>query len=116
MSAAKPLLTAQQKALLEPLRCGSPVPINRLVSTLYASRWDGGPDNPEGVVHVMIYNLRQRLSPHGIAILTIGSGRGAQGYMVDPDHVPRLDSLMAEAWQGAIEAARAVQAQSRSAA
>ena len=107
MSAALPLLTAQQKALIEPLRHGSPVPVPRLVATLYAARFDGGPEDAEATVRTMIYYLRQRLARHGIAILTIGVGRGAQGYMLDPDHIGRLDALMGQAWAGALDVARA---------
>jgi hypothetical protein len=34
--------------------------------------------------------LRRRLRPHGVEILTCAG----QGYMLDPDHVPRLDALL----------------------
>ena len=105
-SGGGPLLTAQQQALIEPLRRGRPVPVKDLVAALYAARWDGGPDNAAGAVRTMIYELRQRLAPHGVAILTIGLGRGAQGYMLDPDHDERLEQALAACWRGALAEAR----------
>lgn len=104
------LLTAQQKALLEPLRSGSPVPVDQLIRALYACRPDGGPDDAAQTVRSMIYYLRKALAPAGIAILTIGQGRASQGYMVDPAHLQLLDGALAHAWQGALGAARAQQA------
>jgi hypothetical protein len=41
-----------------------------------------------------ISRLRRRLALYGVDILTIGENRWAEGYMVDPDHVPRLAALM----------------------
>ena len=106
MSAAPLLLTAQHQALLEPLRHGSPVSVDRLVSVLYAARWDGGPEDAPGTVRTLIYYLRGRLAPAGIAILTIGIGRGAQGYMVDPEHLASLDGALEAGRRHAIALAR----------
>ena len=103
------LFTLQQKILLDHLRhCrGSPLPVERLVAVLYGAQWDGGPDHADVVVRIQIKKLRQRLSPYGIAILTIGAGRGSQGYMLEPDHLDRLEALLVAMPQIDIDLARA---------
>ena len=85
------LLTQQQAALLEPLRCGHPVAMERLIALLYGHRPDGGPDDPAGNIAVQISKLRARLAPHGVIIVTVGQA----GYMVHPDHRDRLTALLA---------------------
>jgi hypothetical protein len=93
------LLTPQQTRLLEPLRKGHPVPVERLVAVLYADRPDGGPDDAIGVVQVQICKLRARLAPHGVTIVTVGR----DGYMVHPPHRERLSDLLASWLPAAIE-------------
>ena len=93
MSAIYSLLTAQQLALLGPLCRRSPTPVQALADAIYADRADGGPDNADHVVRIQIQRMRERLEPHGIRILTFVG----QGYMFDPQHVPKLNALMSPA-------------------
>jgi hypothetical protein len=88
-------LTATQRVLLAPLMRGSPVPQERLISHLYGARWDGGPDCADVCIRMHIARIRRRLLPHGIDLLTIGMTKGSRGYMVDPDHVDKLATLLA---------------------
>lgn len=90
MSAIPSLLTAQQRALLAPLRRRSPVPVERLAEVLYSGRPDGGPEHAPHVIRIQIQRIRERLAPFGIRILTLSG----QGYMVDPAHVPALNQLL----------------------
>ena len=101
-------LTLQQRIILDHLRHarGSPLPIERLVAAVYGSRHDGGPENAAAVVKVQICHMRRCLGSHGVRILTIGFGRNAQGYMIDPDHLDLLESVLATLEQIAIEIAR----------
>jgi hypothetical protein len=73
---------------------GNPVPRDQLVSHLYGGRRDGGPENAGVAIRMAICRLRRRLAMHAIDILTIGQGHSTEGYMVDPDHVPKLAALM----------------------
>ena len=91
------LFTLQQKLILDQLRHtrGSPIPVERLIEALYGARYDGGPDNAAAVVRVQILRLRSRLAERGVSILTIGGAHASQGYMLDPDHLDRLEGLLA---------------------
>lgn len=102
-------LTLQQRILLDHLRHtrGSPLPVERLIAVLYGSRADGGPDNAAKTVTTQIRNLRRELEPHGVRILTIGLGRGAQGYMLDPETLDHLEVVMAASLLGDVALARA---------
>ncbi len=96
MSTTPGLLTLQQRLLLEhflglrgiPLSCG------RVVAALYGSDWSGGPQDAATAARMHVMRLRRRLAPHGIDILTVGIGRGAQGWLIDPDHFERLRVLV----------------------
>lgn len=96
MAQSPGLLTLQQRLLLEHfLGCrGIPLACGRVIAVLYGSDWDGGPEDAPAAARMHIVRLRQRLKPHGIDILTIGIGRGAQGWMVEPEHYERLRDLM----------------------
>lgn len=102
-------LTLQQRLLLEELRHtrGSPISVERIILALYGNRRDGGPDNPAAIVHTQIKNLRRALEPHGVRILTIGLGLGAQGYMLDPDTLDDLEVAMRAFLDADIARARA---------
>jgi len=96
MTAAPGLLTLQQRLLLEhflglrgvPLACG------RVIAVLYGSDWNGGPEDAATAARMHVMRLRRRLAPHGIDILTVGIGRGAQGWLVDPEQFERLRALV----------------------
>lgn len=100
----------QQRIVLEQLSRGQPMSVPRLVSVLYGSRRDGGPEHPNRVVIKTIRELRRRLRPLGITVLSIGVGRntGSHAYVVDPDHLDKLRSLFAQQASQAIERARTV--------
>lgn len=72
-----------------------------IAAHLYQGRSDGGPNYPVNVIKVTICRVRAKLAPHGVNLLTIGSG-----YMVDPDHTERLRYVMAADKSAAIERAR----------
>ena len=82
------------------------MPVERLVDVLYGTCPDGGPDHANACLYNQICDLRRRLAPHGIALLTIGRGRSSQGYMIDPHHVDGLKTLLAEALQIDVASAR----------
>ena len=96
MSANPGLLTLQQRLLLEHfLGCrGIPLACGRVVAALYGSNWHGGPDDAAAAARMHVMRLRRRLAPHGIDILTVGIGRGAQGWLIDPAHFERLRVLV----------------------
>ena len=98
-------LSPQQFLILEQLRHtrGSPLPVARFVFALYGDRVDGGPDTAQNCVMVQMSNLRTWLRKHGVEILTIGGG---DGYMLDPAHFERLESVLVEQRQVTIELAR----------
>jgi hypothetical protein len=79
----------------------------RIIALLYGGDWHGGPDDAAGAVRKHIARLRQRLEPHGIRLLTMGLGQGAEGWLVDPEHLGRLADLLAAAPAMAVEVARA---------
>lgn len=92
------MLSPTQRAVLEPLRQGTPVPVERLVNHIYGARYDGGPDNAAVTIRQQIYYMRQKLALHGIEIRTIGQGRGSHGYMVPPEQATKLDELLASSF------------------
>jgi hypothetical protein len=73
---------------------GSRLPVERFISALYGGRSDGGPDFAAHQVRTQMHRLRRRLEPHAISILTVGPA-GAKGYMIDPAHYDRFESLLA---------------------
>lgn len=77
-----------------------------LVMALWGDRHDGGPDDPELVVRVQIHRMRAKLAQYGITILTIGSGPGAQGYMIDPQTIGLVDDAIKASSELAIQRAR----------
>jgi hypothetical protein len=89
-----PILSSTQRLLLKPLMGGEPVPREHLISHLYGSRRDGGPEYAGVAIRMAICRLRRRLAVHAIDILTIGQGRSTEGYMIDPDHVSKLAALI----------------------
>ena len=92
------MLSPTQRAVLEPLRQGRPVPVDRLVNHIYGGRHDGGPDNAAETIRQQIYYMRQKLAQHGIEIRTIGQGRGSHGYMVPPEQASALDAYLANSF------------------
>ena len=108
MAAHPPLFTPQQKLILEHFleTKGIALTRERIVAVLYGSDYDGGPDDAAKAVRNHILRLRERLEPHGIAILTIGIGQGAEGWMVDPDHIMKLFELLQALPAMAVEVAR----------
>jgi hypothetical protein len=102
-------LPAQQRTLLDEFRHtrGSPIPIERLTYALYGSRYDGGPDCAHSMTRKILERLRRSIGVRGISILTIGYGRGTQGYMLDPEHLDRVEAFLQEQTGVLIEAARA---------
>ena len=109
MSHAPALLTLQQRLILDHLRhCrGGPLPVARLIVAIYGYRYDGAPDYAEATVRNQIFKMRAKLAGHGIKLLTIGHGRGTQGYMIDPDDLDRVEGLLQRTTQIDIELARA---------
>lgn len=108
MSQTPRLLTIQQRLILDHLRhCrGSPLPIERLIVAVYGHRYDGGPEYASPAIRCQIFRMRKVLREHGIHILTVGVGRGSQGYLIDPDHLDRLEDLLVTTPHMDIELAR----------
>lgn len=108
MSQTPRLLTIQQRLILDHLRhCrGGPLPIERLIVAIYGYR-DAGPDNPMAVVRYQICEIRKKLRPHGVRLLTVGHGPWSRGYLIDPDDLETLEELLAKTPQMDIELARA---------
>ena len=92
------MLSPVQRAMIAAMRQGAPVPTERLVTAVYSSRRDGGPDNAEHAVRAQIYKMREKLLPYGIEIETIGHGRGSIGYRVKPEHCIALTALLGAVW------------------
>ena len=88
------MLSPTQRALIEPLRHGEPVPVRRLIVLLYGCRFDGGPEDAANAVRQIIWKARRKLAEHGIHIRTVGTGRGSHGWMVDPEHRAALAALL----------------------
>ena len=88
------MLSPTQRALIEPLRHGEPVPINKLISLLYGPRYDGGPDDAANAVRQIVFKARRKLAEHSIQIRTVGTGRGSHGWMVEPEHRDALAALL----------------------
>lgn len=88
------MLSPVQRAMIAALRHGHTVPTERLVTVVYSTRHDGGPDNAEHAVRAQIFKMRAKLEPYGIEIETVGYGRGAIGYRIKPDHHQALGSLL----------------------
>jgi hypothetical protein len=88
------MLSPTQRALIEPLRHGEPVPVRRLIVLLYGCRFDGGPEDAANAVRQIIWKARRKLAEHGIHIRTVGSGRGSHGWMVEPEHRDALAALL----------------------
>src|SRR5215475_6813508 len=76
-------LTPTQRLLLELLMAGHPVPQQRLISHLYGSRRDGGPECAGVAMRVAIWRFRRRLAPYGIDLRTIGDNRRTEGWCSD---------------------------------
>lgn len=102
-------ISPQQQIILDTLRHtrGSPITVSRLITAVWGNRYDGGPDNPGNCIRVLVHGLRGTLAFAGVRLLTIGVGRGSQGYMIDPDDLDRLEEIVAGMAQARIEAARA---------
>lgn len=98
-------LNPTQRLMLKPLMLGAPVSKQSLVTHLYGSRRDG-PEYADVAVRMAISRLRRRLAVHAIDLLTIGQGHSTEGWMIDPDHVPRLAALLSETPAAALERAR----------
>lgn len=100
--------TPQQHLILEHFleTKGIALTRERIIAVLYGNDPDGGPDDADKAVRNHILRLRERLDAHGIAILTIGIGQGAEGWMVDPDHIMKLADLIQALPAMAVEAAR----------
>lgn len=58
--------------LLRALTLSAPLQVRELADRVYADRADGGPDDAEAVVRVMVYNLRPRLAKIDWRIKTVG--------------------------------------------
>ena len=95
MTAAPGLLTLQQRLLLEHFLglYGIPLTCDRIIAVLYGADWHGGPVDAATAARMHVMRLRRRLAVHDIDILTVGIGRGAQGWMIDPEHFERLRVL-----------------------
>lgn len=87
------MLSPTQRAMIAELRHGDIVPTERIVEKVYGSRADGGPDHAEAAIRRQMYKLRQKLTPVGVEIETVGVGRGSDGYRLRPEHVPLLATL-----------------------
>lgn len=100
--------TPQQRLILEHFleTKGIALTRERIIAVLYGNDWDGGPDDAAKAVRNHILRLRERLDAHGIKVLTIGIGQGAEGWMVDPDHILKLFELIQALPAMAVEAAR----------
>ena len=70
----------QQKAILELLskRVGRTVAKSSVISVLFESRADGGPDLADNVINVQMSHLRKSIGPFGWSIVTTGGGRGSE--------------------------------------
>ena len=88
------MLSPTQRALIEPLRHGKPVPVSQLVSLLYKSSYDGGPLDAAHAVRQIIYKARRKLAGYRITIVTVGSGNGSHGWMVHPRDVAALAAIL----------------------
>lgn len=102
-------LSPQQRLILDHLRHtrGSPIPMERLEIAVYGHVASGGPEGSRNVIKVQMHHLRRFLAQHGVDLLSIGYGRAMQGYMIDPDHLDRLEEIVAAVPQIDIEIARA---------
>ena len=89
------MLSPVQRIMIVPLCRGEPVPTECLVTAVYTGCRGDGPANAEHAIRAQIYKLREKLSPLGITIETIGYGRGAIGYRVLPEHRQALTALLA---------------------
>jgi hypothetical protein len=94
------MLSPTQRALIEPLRHGKPVPVSQLVSLLYGPRYDGGPDDAANAVRQLIYKARRKLAGYRITIVTVGSGNGSHGWMVHPRDVAALAEVLDQIGNG----------------
>jgi hypothetical protein len=94
------MLSPTQRALIEPLRHGKPVPMRLLISLLYATRYDGGPGDPAHAVRQIIYKARRKLAGCRITIITVGSGNGSHGWMVHPRDVAALAEVLDQIGDG----------------
>lgn len=68
----------RKQALIERLTEAYPryVHIKQLVATLYGNEVDGGPDEPEVIVRILVSQLRKLLPRYGLTIENRGRGRG----------------------------------------
>ena len=108
MSSAVARFSPQQRLILRELSRGHLVTTAQLVQVLYGvARYDGGPSDPEHIVHQLLARMRPVLRGVGIAILTIGRTKGARGYRIDPDHVGDLAQLLDEIGRIDLNQARA---------
>ena len=85
---------------------GHPVPQERLISHLYGSRRDGGPECAGVAMRVAIWRFRRRLAPYGIDLLTIGDNRRTEGWCSDladngREHIWLRDGIMLPAARAA---------------
>ena len=88
------MLSPTQRALIEPLRHGKPVPVSQLVRVLYNSSYDGGPADAAKAVRLIIFRVRRKLRGYEIHIRTVGYGRHSYGWMVEPEHRAALEALL----------------------
>ncbi len=89
------MLSPTQRAMIDVLRHGQPIPSGHLASAIYGNRYDGGPDDAEHTMRNQIYRIREKLARVGIEIETVGQGRGSAGYRVNPAHRDALNELLA---------------------
>lgn len=100
--------TPQQRLILEHFleTKGIALTRERIIAVLYGNDPDGGPDDADSAVRSHLKRLRERLDPYGIKVLTIGIGQGAEGWLVDPDHIMALAKLLEALPAMAVEVAR----------
>jgi hypothetical protein len=80
----------QQKAILELLakRIGRTVAKTSLLSVLFESRADGGPELADNVINAQMSYLRKSIAPFGWSVVTSGGGRGSEtSYRLIPTEV-----------------------------
>lgn len=87
------MLSPVQRAMIAVLRHGQTIPTDRLVTVVYSGT-HGGPDDAAHAIRAQMCKIRDKLERYGIEIETIGRGRGAIGYRVNPRHRRALDDLL----------------------
>lgn len=85
-------LPETQRDAFRALLHGHYVTYQRMIDVIYGHRLDGGPDDAEGCVRVVIHKLRKRLSAHGI---TVERGSYGSGYRLDGASLAKARRLVA---------------------